>query len=236
MNAQAAEKLKQVTTRTGARPKITEQYTVRLSDGLREGRYTRSRGKAIVQTGNYKNGMRDSLWTDYALGGQKIAEGRMSADRKTGVWAYYSFAGDTIQLFDHDRGRMLRYDRETEMTSFPKGFLSAESLPDTPLVMENITLPAYIGGMTMILHLFSVNLSYPARDLENGVQGIVRLGFTVDKQGRTRDLRILKSVSPGIDEEALRLGALLGDNWIPGEMDGEKAAVRFTMPLQFKLD
>jgi protein TonB len=122
------------------------------------------------------------------------------------------------------------------MARLPNGFLSAESLPDTTHVMENITLPAYIGGMTMILHLFSVHLSYPVRDLENGVQGIVLLGFTVDKQGRTRDLRILQSVSSGIDEEALRLGALLGDNWIPGEMDGEKVAVRFTMPLRFKLD
>ncbi len=236
MHAQSTEKLKPVTSRTGTRPKITEHYTVRMSDGIREGQYTRSRGKALVQRGHYQNGMRDSLWTDYALDGQKIAEGRMNEDRKTGVWAYFSFAGDTIQLFDYDRGRMLRYDREKEMASFSNGFLAAESLPDTTLAVENIKLPAYIGGMTMILHIFTVDLSYPVRDLENGVQGIVLLGFTVDKEGRTRDLRILKSVSPGIDEEALRLGALLGDNWIPGEMEGDKVDVRFTMPLQFKLD
>jgi TonB family protein len=180
--------------------------------------------------------MRDSLWADYALDGQKIAEGRMAADRKTGVWVYYSFGGDTIQLFDHDLGQMLRYDRKKEMARFPPGFLAAESLPDTPRIMENLELPAYIGGMTMILHLLTVNLSYPLRDLENGVQGIVLLGFTVDKQGRTRDLRILKSVSPGIDEEALRLGALLGDNWVPGEMDGGKVDVRFSLPMQFRLE
>src|SRR5690606_11926923 len=45
MNAQATEKLKPVTTKSGTRPKITEQYTVRASDGLREGTYTRNRGK-----------------------------------------------------------------------------------------------------------------------------------------------------------------------------------------------
>lgn len=236
INAQAALKLKTVTTKTGTRPKITEQYTIRPSDGIREGRFTRSRGKAVVQTGYYQNGMRDSLWADYALDGQKIAEGRMSGDRKAGVWTYYSFAGDTIQLFDHDRGVMLRYDRDKEMASIPSGFLAVDSRQDTSIVMKHIKPPAYIGGMTMILHVFSVNLSYPVRDLENGVQGIVVLGFTVDKQGMTRDLRILKSVSPGIDEEALRLGALLGDNWVPGEVDGQQADVRFTLPMQFRLE
>lgn len=236
MNAQAAGRLKPVTTKSGTRPKIIEQYTVRASDGRREGGYTRTRGKVVVQTGYYQNGMRDSLWADYALDGQKIAEGRMTADRKTGVWVYLSFTGDTIQRFDHDLGRMLSYDREKEMLRFPPGFLAAESLPDTSLAMKDLKLPAYIGGMTMILHLLSVNLSYPLRDLENGVQGIVMLGFTVDKQGRTRDLRILKSVSPGIDQEALRLGALLGDNWVPGEVEGQRVDVRFTLPMQFKLE
>ena len=236
LNAQEIQKLKPVTMKTGTRPKITEQYTVRISDGLRDGYYTRKRGKDLVRTGYYHNGMRDSLWTDYALDGQKIAQGRMHEDRKTGVWIYHAFAGDTIQLFDHDRGLMLRYDREKEMASFPNGFLTAESLPNTAFVTDNITLPAYIGGLTMILHVFSVNLSYPVRDLENGVQGIVMLGFTVDKQGRTRDLRILKSVSPGIDEEALRLGTLLGDNWVPGEADGQQADVRLTLPIQFRLE
>ncbi len=234
--AQPTAGRKEITTKSGTRPKIIERYTIRASDGLREGPYTRLRGKAIVETGLYRNGLRDSLWTDYALGGQKIAEGRMSADRKTGVWAYYSFAGDTIQLFDHDRNRMLRYDREREMASFPNGFLSVDPIQDTSIVMEHFKPPAYIGGMTMILHVFSVNLSYPVRDLENGIQGIVRLGFAVDKRGKTRDLRILKSVSPGIDEEALRLGALLGDNWVPGELDGQQVDVRFTLPMQFRLE
>ena len=97
-------------------------------------------------------------------------------------------------------------------------------------------MPIFIGGTTLIHNIIMTNLAYPIIDAENGVKGVSYVVFTVDKEGDIINVHTKNSISQGIDKEAVRLVELLGDNWEPGEQNGKKVNVEFTLPLTFKLD
>jgi len=78
------------------------------------------------------------------------------------------------------------------------------------------------------------NLVYPPLALENGVQGTVVIGFTVNKDGTRSDVRILQDIGYGCGEAALNLINSM-PNWEPGIQDGETVAVRYQLPVKFRL-
>jgi len=59
--------------------------------------------------------------------------------------------------------------------------------------------------------------------------------FTVNENGDIITPVILRSVDPDLDAEALRIVSSM-PKWTPGEKDGKKVAVYFTLPIEFKLD
>ena len=76
------------------------------------------------------------------------------------------------------------------------------------------------------------NIVYPQLALENGVQGMVVMQFTVNENGELSDLTIIKSVNQACDEEAIRVVKNM-PRWIAGEQNGKKVSVRFTIPIRF---
>lgn len=86
----------------------------------------------------------------------------------------------------------------------------------------------------MLIHLYS-NINYPALARENGIQGTVVIGFTVDKAGKLRDAKVEKSVGGGCDEESLRVISSM-PNWVPGEVEGKVVTTRFYIPVRFRLE
>ena len=95
-------------------------------------------------------------------------------------------------------------------------------------------MPEYPGGDQALMEFLSKHIKYPTVAQESGIQGKVILGFVVSKRGKVEDVQILRSLDPNLDKEALRVVKLLG-HWIPGEQDGKKVAVRYTLPVVFRL-
>ncbi len=78
-------------------------------------------------------------------------------------------------------------------------------------------------------------LKYPEKALIEGTQGRVMVEFIVEKDGKVTNVRIAKSVSPELDEEALKVvGA--SPKWKPGRMAGEKVRTSMTIPVEFRLE
>ena len=70
---------------------------------------------------------------------------------------------------------------------------------------------------------------------ELGAQGRVIVQFIVDKEGNIIQPKVVRGVDPYLDKEALRIVGLM-PKWKPGELDdGTKVAVRFTIPVMFRL-
>lgn len=92
--------------------------------------------------------------------------------------------------------------------------------------------PEYPGGTDSLYYFLNKNLQYPQEAMLNGIQGKVWLGFVVDKEGKIKDERILKSVDESIDNEALRLLRLM-PLWKPGTVNNEPSEVQYILPIEF---
>ena len=79
----------------------------------------------------------------------------------------------------------------------------------------------------------SQNIRYPAAAQRNGIQGRVMVSFVVEKNGSVSDVRVLKSVDPLLDNEAIRVVKAM-PKWSPGKLNGQAVRVKYTLPISFK--
>ena len=94
--------------------------------------------------------------------------------------------------------------------------------------------PAFPGGPQAMMQFIKDNLKYPQIAKENGIQGRVILQFVVDETGQVTDPKVIRSIDPSLDTEAIRL-VLSMPRWIPGMQDGKAVAVKYTFPVMFSL-
>ena len=95
-------------------------------------------------------------------------------------------------------------------------------------------MPQFPGGMRACMQFLARNVKYPASAQEAKEQGKVLVSFVVNTDGTIVDTQVIKSVSPDLDKEALRvIGSM--PKWQPGKQKGEPVRVRYTMPINFRL-
>ena len=91
------------------------------------------------------------------------------------------------------------------------------------------------GGMDAYVTWMTANFHYPEKAIRNNVEGRVVLSFIVNKQGRIKDIKVLKRLSPECDKEAIRMVKAM-PRWFAAEHQGRKVNCRYTMPVVFKLN
>ena len=95
-------------------------------------------------------------------------------------------------------------------------------------------MPSFPGGPAALMQYLSSNIKYPVVAEENGVQGRVVCTFVVEKDGSITDVRVVKSVDPSLDKEAMRVVKSM-PKWIPGKQNGSAVRVKYTVPVTFRL-
>ncbi len=96
-------------------------------------------------------------------------------------------------------------------------------------------MPSYPGGDDARLKFLAGNIKYPEAAIKNNIQGTVYLTFTVRDDGSVTDVKVLRGIGGGCDEEALRVVKLM-PKWNPGEEKGKPVDVIFNLPIKFALD
>jgi len=108
----------------------------------------------------------------------------------------------------------------------------ADSTPDFYLIPE--VMPSFAGG-TAALHRYLANhIVYPQAAREAGIDGTVYLSFIIDKAGKPTQLKVLRGIGGGCDEEALRVAAGM-PAWSPGLQRGRPVKVAMNLPVHFLL-
>lgn len=82
--------------------------------------------------------------------------------------------------------------------------------------------------------LVASKANYPAMAKDRGIQGVVRVGFLIDKDGSVSDVEIVESVHKLLDDEAMRSIKLL-PTFIPGKVGKHPVKVYYEMPVSFKI-
>jgi protein TonB len=92
----------------------------------------------------------------------------------------------------------------------------------------------YPGGEEGRQKFLQDNLRYPAIARESGIQGTIYITFVVERDGSLTDIKILRGIGGGCDEEAMRVVKLM-PKWAPGKQRGKAVRTQFNMPIKFTL-
>ena len=95
-------------------------------------------------------------------------------------------------------------------------------------------MPFFPGGSQKLKEFIEENLRYPKELEETCVQGRVIVRFIVERNGKLSNVKVVKSVHPALDKEALRIVKLM-PRWIPGRQNGITVRVKFYIPIIFRL-
>lgn len=101
-------------------------------------------------------------------------------------------------------------------------------------VIENETPASFPGGVNALLTYLMTNLKYPAASKQANVQGRVVCEFIVNADGSISDIRVVKSVNPQLDAEAVRVIKEM-PKWEPAHRGDTPIRMRYTLPVTFKL-
>jgi periplasmic protein TonB len=100
------------------------------------------------------------------------------------------------------------------------------------LVVEETAAP--IGGMPAFYEFVGKKLKYPAQARRMGVEGKVFVEFVIERDGSITDVKAIKGIGAGCDEEAVRV-LQSAPKWKPGKQRGKPVRQRMVLPIAFKL-
>jgi len=162
----------------------------------------------------------DLIIEDQMVGGVAVAEDNLSAEKmlnreeKRMATNYMTQSKSAISGGDHE---LPEQDADTVI------FIVVETMPEFP------------GGDSALNRFLSDSLRYPQSLAKGKIQRKVYVSFVIEKDGSITDIRILRGIGGGCDEEAVRLIKSM-PNWIPGKQRGIPVRVQYDLPVIFRLE
>ncbi len=95
-------------------------------------------------------------------------------------------------------------------------------------------MPMFPGGEAAMMKFVANNVKYPQEAKDNDISGRVFISFVVEKDGSVSNVKVMKGIGGGCDEEAVRVIKGM-PKWKPGKQDGKPVRVSYMMPIVFKL-
>jgi len=95
-------------------------------------------------------------------------------------------------------------------------------------------MPSFPGGMQEMMNFLLTNVQYPKEAEKKGIEGRCTVRFIVEKNGSISNVKVVRSVHPLLDAEAVRVVNSM-PKWTPGKRDRKPVRVKFNIPVQFKL-
>ena len=138
------------------------------------------------------------------------------------------------------------YDMKGKMTTEKKGDTTinqvdwsrtpkADKADEEQVIFQVVEeMPSFPGGMGECMKFLARNMKYPVAAQKAKIEGRVIVQFVVDRDGSVNDIKVVRSISPELDAEAVRVMGLM-PKWNPGKQRGKAVAVKYTMPIQFRL-
>ena len=139
---------------------------------------------------------------------------------------------DKVQS-DTEKADTIELTAEPEKTAEPQVDITITETKGDSIYSVVETMPDFPGGQKELLSFLSRNIKYPTKAIENKIQGRVIVQFVVNKDGSIFGAKVVRSVDPDLDKEALRVINSM-PKWKPGMQKGEPVSVKFTVPIVFR--
>jgi len=117
------------------------------------------------------------------------------------------------------------------------GIIPQEPAPNDNEIFDDVDvsqMPEFPGGEEELIRYLAQNIQYPKQALDGNTEGRVLIGFVVNKEGDIDDVKVLRSIGDGCDEEAVRVIHKM-PKWKPGKNNGKLVNVFYNLPVTFQL-
>lgn len=172
---------------------------------------------------------------DMNIGTSTNEKGEFALKVKSGAKIIFSYIGKATQIIPVIQGKDMKVilkDAVVELDMTEGEVCNAPDTTDYECIMVIEDMPHFTKGD--IRKWISRNMKYPIIAQENGIQGNVHIHFVIEKDGSITNVKVLRSVDPALDKEAVRLVKSM-PNWKPGIQRGKPVRVAYSMPIEFKL-
>lgn len=96
-------------------------------------------------------------------------------------------------------------------------------------------MPTFPGGEKALMQYIKDNTYYPKEMCEGAAQGRVMVGFVINEDGSISDVKILRSLTPELDEVAVEIVKGM-PKWNPGKQNGKAVKTKYTVPVSFRTE
>ena len=132
----------------------------------------------------------------------------------------------------------LNINAEVEQNEIIEEYVAPEVVEEEVVEQEIFQIveemPSFPGGEGKLMEYVAKNIKYPQIARETGIQGRVFVGFVVEPDGSISNVKLLRGIGGGCDEEAMRVIKSL-PKWKPGKQRGKAVRVSYQIPVFFKL-
>ncbi|MCD4772627.1 MAG: TonB family protein [Bacteroidales bacterium] len=125
-------------------------------------------------------------------------------------------------------------DMETEVEEYIPVVMDDDEVEEAEIFTVVESMPKFPGGEGAMNKYLGKNIEYPQMARESGIHGRVYVTFVVETDGRVTDIKILRGIGGGCDEEAVRVVKNM-PKWNPGKQRGKPVRVQFNLPIKFTL-
>jgi TonB family protein len=153
----------------------------------------------------------------------EVQKGKIVDGERDSTWNFFTKTGLKIRREHYKNGVSVKDDPRKLDTDSTSHFS----------VVEESANP--VGGMAAFYEVIARNIKYPAFAKRQGVQGKVFVEFIVEKDGTISNVRTIKGIGGGCDEEAERV-VRLSPNWNPGLLHGKPVRQKMVLPITFKTE
>ncbi len=139
---------------------------------------------------------------------------------------------------DNVETKDIEINAEVEQNEVIEEYVAPEVVEDEVVEQEIFQIveemPAFPGGEQKLMEYVGKNIKYPQIARETGIQGRVFIGFVVEPDGSVSNVKLLRGIGGGCDEEAMRVVKSM-PKWKPGKQRGKAVRVSYQIPVFFKL-
>ena len=139
-----------------------------------------------------------------------VLSGEFTNNKVSGIWTYYN----------NDESVFLKFNFDNDSTIFCSQTNLSRSI-------------AYFGDNNEVTSIIMLNMMYPDEAILNGEKGTVLVNIFINKFGDISDYKISKSISPLLDNEAIRVTKLIPEKWLPAIWNGKPIDSKITVPITF---
>ena len=126
-------------------------------------------------------------------------------------------------------------DKDVEVVIAPPVEAPVEEEEEEVIFMVVESMPEFPGGQQTMMRYIGEHIKYPVIAQENGIQGRAICQFVVNKDGSIVDVVVVRSSGDAsLDKEAVRVINSM-PKWKPGKQRGKPVRVKYTIPINFRL-